>query len=136
MAKLSHSVDDDYKNLSALLKTLPDPSVHTGPIPIPVAEAREKGLIPKADTEILQAFSASKMKLYKHATSYKWTTEELADTIKLIKSADFKVEDINADLHKRVAAAVVLGLRVRVCRRVISMVTRTLYSGCVRWRTC
>jgi hypothetical protein len=28
------------------------------------------------------------------------------DTIKLIKSADFKVEDINADLHKRVADTV------------------------------
>ena len=48
------------------------------------------------------------MKQYKHAARYKWTTEELADTIKHIKSADFKVEDINADLHKRVAAAVAL----------------------------
>ncbi len=27
------------------------------------------------------------------------------ETIKLIKSADFKVEDINVDLHKRIAAA-------------------------------
>ena len=49
MPKLSQSVDEDYKNLSALLKTLPDPSVHTVPIAIPVAEAREKGLIPKAE---------------------------------------------------------------------------------------
>jgi len=72
-----------------LLATLPDPSVYTGPLAIPVAEAREKGLIPKADTALLQAFSASEMKLYKHATKYKWTTDELADTIKLFKSADF-----------------------------------------------
>ena len=44
-------MDDGYKKLSALLKTLPDPSVHTGPIAIPVAEAREKGLIPKTADE-------------------------------------------------------------------------------------
>ena len=92
-------VNNHYKNLHALLATLPDPSVDTGPVAIPVAEAREMGLIPKADTTLLQAFSASEMKLYKHATKYKWTVEELADTIKLIKSADFNVEDINADLH-------------------------------------
>ena len=109
MAKMAQSVNDDYKNLHALLATLPDPSVDTGPVAIPVAEAREKGLIPKADAALLQAFSASEMKLYKHATKCKWTVEELADTIKLIKSADFKVEDINADLHKRVAAAVAMG---------------------------
>ena len=35
--------------------------------PIPGAEAREKGLILKADTAILQAFSASEMKLYTYA---------------------------------------------------------------------
>ena len=93
MAKMAQSVNDDYKNLHALLATLPDPSVDTGPVAIPVAEAREKGLIPKADAALLQAFSASEMKLYKHATKYKWTVEELADTIKLIKSADFNVED-------------------------------------------
>ena len=91
-----------------MLKTLPDPSGDAGPVAIPVAEAREKGLVPKANTALLQAFSASEMKLYQHATKYKWTIEELADTIKLIKSADFKVEDINADLHKRVAAAVAM----------------------------
>ena len=92
MAKMAQSVNNEYKNLHALLATLPDPSVYTGPLAIPVAEAREKGLIPKADTALLQAFSASEMKLYKHATKYKWTTDELADTIKLFKSADFKVE--------------------------------------------
>ena len=30
-------------------------------------------------------------------------------TIKLIKSTDFKVEDVNVDLHKRVAAATAQG---------------------------
>ncbi len=71
--------------------------------------ARERGFIPKADRAILEAFSASEIKLYKHATKYKWTVDELVDTIKLIKSADFKVNDINVDLHKRVAAAVAQG---------------------------
>ena len=84
MATMAQSVNDDYKNLHALLATLPDPSVDTGPVAIPVAEAREKGLIPKADTALLHAFSASEMKLYKLTTKYKWTTDELADTIKLI----------------------------------------------------
>ncbi len=49
------------------------------------------------------------MKLYKHATKYKWIIDKLVDTIKIIKSADFKVDDINVDLHKRVAAAVAKG---------------------------
>jgi hypothetical protein len=51
------------------------------------------------------------MKLYKHATHYKWTVDELIATtgINLIKSTDFKVEDINVDLHKRVAAAIAQG---------------------------
>jgi hypothetical protein len=45
------------------------------------------------------------MKLYTdmHAIAYKWTVDELISTIKLIKSTDFKVEDVNIDLHKRVA---------------------------------
>ena len=64
-----------------------------------MSDAREKGLIPKADTAILEAFSASEMKLYKHATKYEWTIDELVDTIKLIKSADFNVDDINVHLH-------------------------------------
>ena len=61
MAMMTQSVNDDYKNLHALLATLPDPSVDTGPVAIPVAEAREKGLILMADAALLQAFSASKM---------------------------------------------------------------------------
>ena len=32
MAKMAQSVNDDYKNLHALLATLPDPSVDTGPV--------------------------------------------------------------------------------------------------------
>jgi hypothetical protein len=35
--------------------------------------------------------------------------DELISTIKLIKSTDFKVEDVNIDLHKRVAAAIAKG---------------------------
>jgi hypothetical protein len=31
---------------------------------------------------------------------------ELISTIKLIKSADFKMDDVNIDIHKRVAAAI------------------------------
>ncbi len=34
---------------------------------------------------------------------------QLVKTIQLIKSADFKVEDVNVDLHKRVSAAISLG---------------------------
>ena len=49
------------------------------------------------------------MKLYKHAIAYKWTAEEFIAAIKLIKSTDFKVEDVNVDLHKRVAAAIAQG---------------------------
>ncbi len=66
-------------------------------------------MIQEADEDILQAFSPSKMKLYRHATDHKWTVEELVSTIKLIKSADFKIEDVNVDLHNRVAAAISQG---------------------------
>ena len=34
MAKMAQSVNDEYKNLRALLATLPDPSVDTGPVTI------------------------------------------------------------------------------------------------------
>jgi len=40
---------------------------------------------------------------------YKWTVDESIATINLIKSTDFKVEDVNVDLHKRVAAAIAKG---------------------------
>jgi hypothetical protein len=65
------------------------------------AEATARGCIPEASDETLQAFTYSEMKLYTHAISYKWTVDELISTIKLIKSTDFKVEDVNIDLHKR-----------------------------------
>ena len=35
--------------------------------------------------------------------------DELIAIIKLIKSTDFKVEDVNGDLHKRVAASIAMG---------------------------
>jgi hypothetical protein len=95
-----------------LLATLPDPSpsLSQGHIEaIPVTEARERGFIPEASDETLQAFSSSEMKLYKHATKYKWTQDELIATINMIKSTDFKVEDVNVDLHKRVAAVIAKG---------------------------
>ena len=107
LAKLSKSVEDEYSTLSALVDTLADPSGYA--MASAVAEARDKGLIPRVDTAKFQAFSASEMKLYKHATTYKWTTDELLAAIKLIRSADFKMKDINEDLHKQVAAAVALG---------------------------
>ena len=65
--------------------------------------------MPEASEETLRAFSTSEMKLYKHATSHKWTADELISTIKLIKSVDFNVDAINVDLHKRVAAAIAQG---------------------------
>ncbi len=40
---------------------------------------------------------------------HKWTTDELIAIIKSIKSTDFKVEDVNVDLHKLVAAAIAKG---------------------------
>ncbi len=76
---------------------------------MPVTVARDRGVIPEASNEALQAFSFSEMKLYKYAIAYKWTAEELIATIKLIKSTDIKVEDVNVDLHKRVAAAIAQG---------------------------
>ena len=84
LSKMSKSVDDEYRTLSDLLATIPNPSGYARVSALSVSEAREKGLIPKADTAILEAFSAEEMKLYKHATKNKWTVEELVDTIKLI----------------------------------------------------
>ena len=105
MSGLARESDADFKGLSKLLATLPEPS-QSRQEAMSVSEARDQGLIPEASDETLQAFSYSEMKLYKHAISYKWTVDELIATIKLIKSTDFKVEDVNVDLHKRVAAAI------------------------------
>ena len=100
----------EFCGLSHLLASLPDQSLGQGQVEaVPVTVARERGAIPEASHEALQAFSFSEMKLYKHAIAYKWTAEELIATIKLIKSTDFKVEDVNVDLHKRVAAATAQG---------------------------
>ncbi len=83
---------------------LPDEQLMAG-----LAEVRSKGLVPEASEETLRAFSVSEMKLYKHATTHKWTADELISTIKSIKSVDFRVDDINLDRHKRVSAAIAQG---------------------------
>ena len=106
---MSKLADVEYQALSDLLDSLPDPSSYTTAKTMTAAAARENGVIPEADAETLRAFSRSEMKLYKHATDHKWTVDELVKTIQLIKSADFKVEDVNVDLHKRVAAAIAQG---------------------------
>ncbi len=109
MTHMSKQADVEYQALSDLLNSLPDPSSFTTAKSMTAAAAREKGVIPEADEETLQAFSPSEMKLYRHAKDHKWTVDELVKTIQLIKSADFKVEDVNVDLHKRVSAAISLG---------------------------
>jgi hypothetical protein len=109
MSKLSKQTDDEYRSLSVLLDSLPDPSSSNNVNAITAAAAKEMGVIPEADDETLRAFSPSEMKLYRHATDHKWTVDELISTIKLIKSADFKVDDVNIDIHKRVAAAIAQG---------------------------
>jgi hypothetical protein len=102
--------DCEFCCLSHLLASLLDLSLSQGQVEaVPVTVARERGVIPEASNKALQAFSFSEMKLYKHAIVYKWTSEEFIATIKLIKSTDFKVEDINVYLHKRVAAAIAQG---------------------------
>jgi hypothetical protein len=45
------------------------------------------------------------MKLYRHELTFLWTVDDLISTIKLTKPSDLKVQDVNVDLHKRVAAA-------------------------------
>ncbi len=116
MAGMAKEVDNDYRTLSQLLVTLPDPSKSADPSKtvlraeaMSFSEARTKGLVPEASEETLRAFSPSEMKLYKHATSHKWKADELISTIKLIKSVDCNVDDINMDLHKRVTAAIAQG---------------------------
>jgi hypothetical protein len=93
MLNMSKLADDEYRSLSDLLDSLPDPSSYTTAKSTTTAAARENSVILEADEDTLPAFSPSEMKLYRHATNHKWTVEELVSTIKLIKSADFKVED-------------------------------------------
>ncbi len=109
MTNMSKLADVEYQALSDLLDSLPDPSSFTAVKSMTVAAAREKGVIPEGDEEPLRASSPSEMKLYRHATDHKWTVDELVKTIQLIKSADFKVEDVNVDLHKRASAAIAQG---------------------------
>ena len=110
MSGLVKEVDNEYRGLSQLLETLPDPSKSRAVAEaMSFREATSKGLVPEASEETLRAFSASEMKLYKHATSHRWTADELISTIKLIKSVDFNIDDVNVDLHKRVAAAIAQG---------------------------
>ena len=109
MAGLAQEVDNEYMGLAHLLSTLPVPIGGAQPEALSASEARSKGLVPEASEGTLRAFSISEMKLYKHATTHKWTADELISTIKLIKSVNFRVDDINVDLHKRVSAAIAQG---------------------------
>ncbi len=94
LAGLCKESDHEFRGLSDLLARLPDLSLSQGQVEaVPVTVARERGVIPEASNETLQAFSFSEMKLYKHAIAYKWTSQELTATNKLIKSTDFKFEN-------------------------------------------
>ena len=64
--------DHEFRGLSQLLASLPDPSLSQGQVEaVPVTVARERGVIPEASNETLEAFSFSEIKLYKHAIAYK-----------------------------------------------------------------
>jgi hypothetical protein len=68
--------DHEFRSLSHLLASLPDPSLSQGQIEaVPVMVTRERGAIPETSNETLQAFSFSEMKLYKHAIAYQWTAD-------------------------------------------------------------
>ena len=62
MANLAKEVDNEYRGLSQLLATLPDPS-KTSAVPEAMSfrAARTKGLVPEASEETLRAFSPSEM---------------------------------------------------------------------------
>ena len=81
-SNMSKQADDEYRSLSALLDSRPDPSSFTTAKSMTAAAAREQGVIPEADGETLRAFSPAEMKLYRHATDSKWTVDELISTIK------------------------------------------------------
>jgi hypothetical protein len=93
-----------FNNLNTLLAKLPIPPV-SAPIPMTLEDAIAAGFLPKLDLDAASLFSASELKLYKHATECKWTAEELRKTIELIKSPDFKPEEIDTDMHQRMAKA-------------------------------
>jgi hypothetical protein len=98
LAGLAKEVDNEYRGLSSLLATLPVPIGGAQPEALSAAEARSQGLVPEASEDTLRAFSVSEMKLYKHATTYKWKVDELTATIKLIKSVEFRVDDVKLSM--------------------------------------
>ena len=52
--------DNEFRGLSHLLASLPDPSLSQGQVEaVPVTVARERGVIPEASNETLLAFSFS-----------------------------------------------------------------------------
>jgi len=91
-------------NLNSLLKKIPNPPVHD-PHPMTLEDAISAGFLPKLDLDAASLFSASELKLYKHATECKWTIEELRKTILLLKSSDFNPAEVDTDMHQRMAKA-------------------------------
>jgi hypothetical protein len=64
MAGLCKESDSDFRSLSTLLATLPDPTGTHGEVEsMSFAEATARGCIPEASDETLQAFTYSEMKL-------------------------------------------------------------------------
>ena len=61
MSNMSKLADDEYRSLSVLLDSLPDPSSFSTAKSMTAAAAREKGVIPEADEETLLVFSPSEM---------------------------------------------------------------------------
>ena len=58
MSNMSKQADDEYRSLSALLDSLPDPSSFTTAKSMTAAAAREKGVIPEADEEMRTSISS------------------------------------------------------------------------------
>ena len=56
--RLCKESDHEFRGLSHLLASLPDPSLSQGQVEaVPVTVARERGVIPEASNETLEAFS-------------------------------------------------------------------------------
>ena len=91
-------------NLCSLLDKIPNPPVHD-PEPLTLTDAISAGFLPNLDLDAASLFSPSELKLYTHATECKWTVEELKKTILLLKSSEFKPEEIDTDMHQRMAKA-------------------------------
>ena len=91
-------------NLSSLLEKILIPPAHD-PNPMTLEDAISAGFLPKLDLDAASLFSASELKLYKHATECKWTIEELKKTIVLVKSSEFNPAEVDTDMHQRMAKA-------------------------------